>query len=433
MNQPIGSRQSYGRIQPYAGLSSGFGLQAVLPPATTPPPGDTTNTFFSQNSNVPTPPNTFDWLTHLDRQLISPIELFQTSMYKPHQLTQQFITGAGKFQHRLQLGLADQTSRLYRGFEFLTVGNRGLGVAANGRVPGKINLNTIWDADTMLALADPQPANSYTSQLAFNPGNPGDLTTPFGNWFQTFYNDRTKNVVPGPMDNPYKGFATPFVPPGDLQYAAGTGAGISATMFRPGVFDFSTAPHPVQKAELLNKIYNNVTTRSNVFAMWMTIGFFEVIDDTTRPVKLGAEIGLAQHTNTRHRIFAIVDRTNLRTQTSPLIFLKANTTPQPAASPPNPPGSSDVAVDALSSTYEGNPYTISAGTKLLVDVGVYQEIVTVNSVNTVANTFNANFTLPHTAGFLIVPANTLMGNPGPQQNYNPLQDSAVVRYYSIIN
>jgi len=27
----------------------------------------------------------------------------------------------------------------------------------------------------------------------------------------------------------------------------------------------------------------------------------------------------------------------------------------------------------------------------------------------------------------------LHGQPGPQQNYNPLQDSAVVRCYSIIN
>ena len=54
-------------------------------------------------------------------------------------------------------------------------------------------------------------------------------------------------------------------------------------------------------------------------------------------------------------------------------------------------------------------------------------------MNMAASTFNANFTKPHAAGFLIVPTSTYMGNPGPQQNYNPLQDSNVVRYYSIIN
>ena len=29
--------------------------------------------------------------------------------------------------------------------------------------------------------------------------------------------------------------------------------------------------------------------------------------------------------------------------------------------------------------------------------------------------------------------NTIPGNPGPPPNYNPLQDTAVVRYYSVIN
>jgi hypothetical protein len=75
---------------------------------------------------------------------------------------------------------------------------------------------------------------------------------------------------------------------------------------------FSNQPlNPNQKYELLTKMYGNVTTRSNVFAVWCTIGFFRVIDDSVRPTKLGEELGLSTATNVRHRLFAVIDRTRM--------------------------------------------------------------------------------------------------------------------------
>src|SRR5439155_7775364 len=122
----------------------------------------------------------------LDRPLISPIELLHVSGYQPYQLTQRFITvqingkSFGKllpFGHRapwldedLQEDLLGSGSfssglsshRLYRLFEFLETGPLSAGVAAGGRIPGKININTVWDLETLQAICDAQPSNHFS-------------------------------------------------------------------------------------------------------------------------------------------------------------------------------------------------------------------------------------------------------------------------------
>jgi hypothetical protein len=65
-----------------------------------------------------------------------------------------------------------------------------------------------------------------------------------------------------------------------------------------------SAKHPYIQQQLLNKIYNHISYRSNVFAVWVTVGFFEVDPSG----KLGKEIGRAEGRQIRHRMFSIVDR-----------------------------------------------------------------------------------------------------------------------------
>jgi hypothetical protein len=80
--------------------------------------------------------------------------------------------------------------------------------------------------------------------------------------------------------------------------------------------------HPMLEKSLLTKIFEHLTTRSNVFAVYMTVGYFEVKDDTMKPELLGDEIGvlrdstglIVENKAIRHRMFAIIDRTSLTLQ-----------------------------------------------------------------------------------------------------------------------
>src|SRR5205823_5291273 len=95
------------------------------------------------------------------------------------------------------------------------------------------------------------------------------------------------------MNKPFK---SPNVglynPKSGTQYP--NGLGIDNTILRKGVFHQGDASYPgglaLKKNEILAKIFNNITTRSNVFAVWLTVGFFEVVDESVYPQKLGSEI-----------------------------------------------------------------------------------------------------------------------------------------------
>ncbi len=64
----------------------------------------------------------------------------------------------------------------------------------------------------------------------------------------------------------------------------------------------------------LQRLANLVTTHSNVFAVWITVGFFEVQPhpvDSAHPdgYQLSQEVGSTETGNvTRHRAFYIIDR-----------------------------------------------------------------------------------------------------------------------------
>jgi hypothetical protein len=80
--------------------------------------------------------------------------------------------------------------------------------------------------------------------------------------------------------------------------------------------------HPYWRSEMMQKVMNLTTVRTHQYAVWITIGFFEVKREGDPGMiqqgipllaydLLGPEIGAASGQTTRYRGFFLVDRTKL--------------------------------------------------------------------------------------------------------------------------
>jgi hypothetical protein len=369
---------SIGKVQPYSswvptGLATQDGTSGtynftfpaslVLPQtnATTP----VLNTFGQANTSTPngaqtyvagsgklvnqttSTPDTlmtpFDWLPQMDRPLINQIELLHVSMGKPHELTLRFIVPGGtdvsKFGYTAATYMNASTTMLYRALDVLRIQPYGQMTALGGRVPGKVNINTITDKRVWDALFDAQSWNAFTGTGATN-----DVT----NLWNTMIASRTPTMQPrfdnqytGPGQNrqlqdtngaSYKtpiasgsvydgngGTDRPFVSFGSPTYGGGgfaypSGSGLNDTLLRSGTIlsnltNVGTSPHPYQQAEALRKIWNSTTTVSHSFAVWVTVGYFDFNAPMpgATPV-LGAEYYSVVPGDLRRKYFAVVDR-----------------------------------------------------------------------------------------------------------------------------
>jgi hypothetical protein len=509
-NNSPASPSSFGKLQPYAANLTLTAANQVDPASsqyvqqTTAAGAVNHHTFGSQNSSRANP---YTWLVHLDRTVISPMELLHVSGFHPHELTQRFILGpnggagyplvsqpynytapsvtpanpAGYdptkfscFQHYVPW--LDQTRRLYRFFEFLEAYNGASGVSSvNGRVPGKININTLWDQPSVnpqviQAICDP-PQAANADNANFTAPNVASL-------FQALLKYRTPNLGASPptlssTDVPFLGMAA-GVNPGDTQYPVtqySAGLGINNTLLSTAVaatqpttqgqgpqFQLPNAAannpqiaHPYLQNELLTKIYSRLTTRSNVFAVFLTVGFFQVVgavQGSPNIPQLGPEIGRSEGRQVRHRMFAVVDRSQL----TAFATTTSNVVPAPPVTPgqiPWPPNSQPITLtptNQISQTYQtltGAPWSISVGSQLVVEPGTdNEETVTVTSVsggNGSPISITANFLLQHPnqlfEGNPNLPPYVVIqrGNPGPWTAYDPRKDPQVVPYFALID
>ncbi|MBC8870877.1 MAG: hypothetical protein H8E44_15745 [Planctomycetes bacterium] len=219
---------------------------------------------------------------------------------------------------------------------FLTPFNR----ISKYRDPGKVNINTIYHPRVWNALFGGYSAQSYDTLVATRRGFGGAINTLL--------------PLPDPRFPTY--FANPFRPPGHgslvpLRHLERED--IETTLLRSGASppDYGAisppnAPSPAANPLLegghvagsqeslvstnprnsffrynaLRRLGNMVTTRSNVYAIWITVGYFEmepnnvgnqVVYDDYHPegLRVGQEIGIDTGEIRRHRAFYMIDRT----------------------------------------------------------------------------------------------------------------------------
>jgi hypothetical protein len=337
-------------------------------------------------------------------------------------------------------------------------------------------------------------ANTFTyAAPRMLPNSSGGHAVVPNSLFNLFMESRSPKVVdsgrPGPTDDidivndgvvstvtvadinvPFKSLDVGVYAPGNTQYP--NGLGLQNTLLRNGVFQQNDLPvnaaypavypagHPFKKNEVLTKIFNNVTTRSNVFAVWLTVGFFEVVDESVLPVKLGAEIGRAENHHVRHRMFAIIDRTNLMTPdlTNTVSYSTG------LATQVTKPGVQQVKL-SQSGVFANATWMLTSGSQVQVGVKLRPgmslefadkipantETVRVQAVDYATNQITALFTKPHIPGSVkvnpvftaptpvTVPGSVGLppskyGNPGPQDGlpFDLRKNALVVPYFSII-
>jgi hypothetical protein len=288
----------------------------------------------------------FAWLTWNNRPLVSPLEL-QNVPYTPQSLLTSrfdliaptpdnpylglssrvgtgpdspFPHAADRFNHLFNFyadsvtsgpsGSASGPPALHRIFDYLWSDIRTAGSARN---PGRINLNTIADERVWLGLmqkygeiASPQNPYGRVPWQVFQQNRAGagaNLPTAIANPFR---NAEAVNRVPLPQLLTRTSSATLFrsleftqanAPPGinPLFDLSQNNVGPWANPKRNAYFSY----------DIRQRLGNLTTTRSNVYAVWVTVGFFEVGGDGKPTYEIGAEQGTAQ----RFRGFFLVDRT----------------------------------------------------------------------------------------------------------------------------
>lgn len=441
MNFAFGALNSYGRFQPLQ--ATGMKKQTPMKADGTTPQYDPMgtepqHTFRRQNSKMAgtvtaagdTLKQPFDAYYHLDRPLISTGELLHVPSLPASQLTQKFPGSITCYA-----AMYDPSSLLGRFLETVTVGDRSynkyLTPSAPGTVvgagkqsiiiPGKININTIVDKKVLEAIFDVQ-------------------TDPAGKSFFTqadvdFFWTNLKNIT---NTRPIAGFADYTL--------SGNNVTLQKSMFDlfQGIPQTTTGMTEYEKAEPIRKVMNSISFTSNTFAVWMTVGLFEV--DSSNNIKANGELGKSENRQVRRRFFSVVDRSHMILPDTQLTTL-TNAVNKGANSATLAAATGSVTGAATNLKVDYSTWTLRAGMALTIDKGLgTEETVMIKQIT--GNSIQVGaFSQSHAAGATVhfggirgpqVPVNFgtnnyVLGYPGPQPNFTPKDYPYLVPYYTLID
>lgn len=316
------------------------------------------------------------WQPHFDRDFASVMDLLYLPIFGPDKITEKTkdlknkpgsaTSAAARF---LDPGNTTNSNRWHRLLEFLEVPtrtNRNLGIGTDlsiPRVPGRMNLNTLRFADNFAALLDDSRNVSLdlAGTVAGRTGSQidpeaGELFDKFESpptnrdWWDQFLKSRdpidpywksppastppTPPILPVEVALPGLPGSKPFRSLAHLSSTSTSGGNktnsVEDTILRSlpadssdkrGLFEIGTAAEhtggtvdPFIRHRLLAKIAGNTTTRSNSFAVFISVKYFQAVEDkTTNPAVPAVRIGgpLNGILDPEHRGFFIVDRSKL--------------------------------------------------------------------------------------------------------------------------
>jgi hypothetical protein len=456
---------------------------------------DYNHSFFHLN-NDGTGPNTinggqpFDVYLHLDRTPTSLADIFNVPVCTQHELTYRFgkansasMADATDTQFGIKapyghvINWRNPNLGLWRALSAFEVGSRVYLNGGGARVPGRVNINTIWDQKILQALAGVQSPNySDTAQV-----------TALWTKLQTMRtNTGVDPVTMRPKAaKPVRSFATPYLaaPTSTSGSPYAEQSGIGDTLL--GVISETTANSapdmPYFRNELFSKMLGNVTIRSNVFAAWATIGYFEVENEGpyngTNKAKLGRELGTDDGTAVRSKFFFVIDRSLMGiakkiqgTNTVPdldpsgklyqgdmkdcwsFAYSPADADSNDLAKLARPNGATEIIINVpakefrsasneLIANYDGHDVLLNTTDVYLFGVGSNTEKVKISNIDganvaqgyaaiTVKPDTGTNFTISHGPGTILHSQKFQFGNPGPQKhfNFNDTRFGGVVRY-----